>query len=59
MWDEIEAFDAFLITFIRKTNNKMADLLPNLAIKPKNVSYVGVSKIEPLARPSILDNIDN
>lgn len=45
-WDQIEAFDAFGIFWMDRSTNKMADLLANVAIKPDDISFAGVSKIE-------------
>lgn len=41
------------------SNNKMADLLANVAIKPDDISFASVSKIEVHNRPSIPNNIEN
>ena len=54
IWDEIEAFDAFGITSMDRSNNKMADLLANVEIKPNGISIVEVQK-----RPSVPNNIEN
>ena len=59
VWDEIEAFDAFGITWMDRSNNKMADLLANIAIKPNDDSFNGISIVELQNRPSIPDNVDN
>ena len=37
----------------------MADLLENVAIKPKEISFAGISQIDVQSRPSIPDNIEN
>ena len=37
----------------------MVDLLANVAIKPKEMSFTGISQIEVQNRPSILDNIEH
>ena len=37
----------------------MVDLLANVAIKPNDVSFIGISIVEVQSRPSIPDNIDN
>ena len=37
----------------------MADLLENVAIKPKEISFARISQIEVQNRPSIPDNIEN
>ena len=46
VWDTIESFDAFGIMWKDRSNNKMADLLENVAIKPDDISFSGVSTIE-------------
>ena len=58
VWDEIEEFDAFGITSMDRKNNKMVDLLANVAIKPDDISFVGVSKSGVQNRPSIPNNIE-
>lgn len=57
VWDMIESFDAFGIMWKDRTNNKMADLLANVAIKPDDISFAGVSTIEVQHRPSVPDNV--
>ena len=42
-----------------RSNNKMADLLENVAIKPNDDSFNGISIVEVQNRASILDNIEN
>ena len=37
----------------------MADLLANVAIKPKDISFARISQIEVQSRPPIPDNIEN
>lgn len=37
----------------------MADLLANVSIKPKEISFAGISQIEIQNRPSIPDNVEN
>ena len=37
----------------------MADLLENVAIKPQEVSFVGISQIEVRSRPLVPDNIEH
>ena len=59
VWDEIEAFDAFGITWMDRSNNKMADLLENIAIRPNDDSFNGISVVELQNRPSIPDNVEN
>ena len=41
------------------SNNKMADLLANIAIKPNDDSLIRISTIEVQSRPSIPNNIEN
>ena len=59
MWDIIEYFDAFGIVWKDRSNNKMADLLKNIAIKLDDIKFVGLSKVEIQTRPSIPDNVQN
>ena len=42
-----------------RTNNKVADLLANIAIKLDDITFVGISKVEIQTRPSIPDNVQN
>ena len=42
----IESFDAFGIIWKDRSNNKMENLLENVAIKPDDISFSGVSTIE-------------
>ena len=53
----IESFDAFGIMWKDRSNNKMADLLANVAIKPDDISFAGISTIEVQNRPSVPDNV--
>ena len=57
VWDMIESFDAFGIMWKYRSNNKMADLLANVAIKLDDISFSGVSTIEVQNRPSVPDNV--
>ena len=57
VWDMIDSFDAFGIMWKDRSNNKMADLLANVAIKPHDISFAGVSTIEVQNRPSIPNNV--
>ena len=59
VWDIIECFDAFGIIWKDRSNNKMADLLANIAIKPDDITFGGISKIETQIRPSVPDNVQN
>ena len=59
IWDEIEVFDAFGITWMDISNNKMADLLANVEIKPNDDSFIGIYIIEVQNRPSIPNNTKN
>ena len=59
MWDQIEFFDTFGISWRDRTQNKMADLLENVPIKPQEVSFVEISQIEIQNRPLVPDNIEN
>ena len=43
VWDQIEFFDAFGISWRDRSQNKMADLLENVTIKPKDMSFIGIS----------------
>ena len=47
------------ITWMDKSNNKMADLLENVAVKPNDDSFIGISTVEVQSRPSIPNNIEN
>lgn len=53
----IECFDAFGIIWKDISNNKMADLLANVAIKLDDISFSGVSNVEVQNRPFIPNNI--
>ena len=53
----IEYFDAFGIVWKDRTNKKMADLLANIEIKPDDITFAGISKVEIQTRPSVTDNI--
>ena len=55
----IEQFDAFGIVWKDKTTNKMADLLENIAIKPDDITFSGISKVEVQTRPSVANNVQN
>ena len=46
VWDMIECFDAFGIVWKDRTNNKMVDFLANIAIKPNDITFSHISKIE-------------
>ena len=59
IWDEIKAFDAFGITWMDRSNNKMADLLANVAIKPNDDSFNDISIVEIKYRPFVLGNIES
>ena len=59
VWDEIEAFDTFEIIWMDRSNNKMADLLANIAIKPNDDSFNGISVVELQNRPFVPDNVEN
>ena len=59
IWDEIETFDVFGITWINISNKKMTDLLANVAIMPNDDSFIGISIVEVQSRTSIPDNIEN
>ena len=59
VWDMIECFDEFEIVWEDRTNNKMADLLANIAIKLDDITFVGISKVEIQTRPSIPNNVHN
>ena len=37
----------------------MADLLPKIEIKPDDITFAGMSKIEIQTRPSVPDNVQN
>lgn len=59
VWDELESFDGFGIGWMERGQNKVADLLANIAVKPNDMSYVGISKVEVKTRPYVPDNIKN
>ena len=42
-----------------RSNNKIADLLANLAIKPNDDSFIVISIVEVQSRPSIPNNVEN
>lgn len=42
-----------------RINNKMDDLLVNVALKPDDISFIGISTMEVQSRSSIPDNIEN
>ena len=42
-----------------RSNNKMAELLANVAIKPNDDYFIGIYTVEVHSRPSILDNVEN
>ena len=42
----IESFDVFGIIWKDRSNNKMENLLENVAIKPDDISFASVSTIE-------------
>lgn len=41
----IEFFDAFGIIWKDRSNNKMANFLENIAVKPDDITFSGISKI--------------
>ena len=59
VWDMMEYFDAFGIIWKDRSNNKMADLLENIAVKPDAIKFFGISKIETQTRPYVPDNVQN
>ena len=59
VWDMIECFDAFGIIWKDRSNNKMVDLLANIAVKPDDITFASMSKIETQIRPSVTDNGQN
>ncbi len=59
VWDMIECFNTFGIILKDRSNNKMVDLLDNIIVKPDDITFSGISKIETQTRPSILDNVHN
>ena len=40
VWDMIECFDAFGIVWKDRSNNKMAELFANIAIKPDDITFL-------------------
>ena len=59
VWDQIEFFDAFGISWRDRSQNKMADLLENVAIKPKEMSFAIISQNDVHNRHSIPGNIEH
>lgn len=59
VWDEIEGFNAFGIDWVDRSQNKMAKLLENIALRPEDITFVGISKSECKSRPYIPDNVEN
>ena len=55
----IECFDAFGIIWKDRSNNNMVDLLENIMVKPDDITFASISKIETEIRPSIPDNVQN
>ena len=55
----IEYFDTFGIIWKDRSNNKMADLLANTAVKPNDITFASISKIEKKIRPFVPDNVHN
>lgn len=55
----IENFYAFGITWKDKSNNKMVNLFVKISIKPDDITFASLSKVEVQTRPSILDNLQN
>lgn len=54
-----DMFDAFSIDWIERSKNIMEYLLVNIALRPNEINFVGISKVEMKKNPSILDNIYN
>jgi hypothetical protein len=59
IWDQLEMFDAFDITWIERSKNIMADFLANVALKNNDLTLHGVSILEVKTRPVVPDNIYN
>ena len=59
VWDMIEFFDAFGITWNDRSCNKVVDLLANIAINPNDVISISLSKVEVQTRHSITNNVQN
>lgn len=57
--DQIVLFDAFSISWMERNQNKIVDLLENVAIKPKDISFSRISEIKEQNWASIPDNIEN
>ena len=55
----IELFDAFGITWKDRGCNKMADLLANISVKPDDVTFASLSKVEVQTRPFVPNNVQN
>lgn len=59
VWDSIEFFDAFSITWIERSNNILADFMANLAIKHNDIPFDDITQVEIKTRPAIPNNIKN
>ncbi|GLJ35084.1 hypothetical protein SUGI_0706000 [Cryptomeria japonica] len=46
VWDTMELFDAFQISWIGRSKNIMADFLANVALKENDITWNGVSEME-------------
>ena len=46
VWDMIECFNAFGIVWKDRTNKKVVNLLENIAIKPDDIIFASISKVE-------------
>ena len=55
----MEYFDAFGIVWKDRSNNKMADLLENIAVKLDDITFASISKIETQIRPFVPNNVQN
>lgn len=59
VWDLLEGLDAFGIVWKDRSNNKMVDLLANIAIKSNDITFAGISEAKVQTRPSVPDNVEN
>lgn len=46
VWDEIKKIYAFNIDWKERSHNRMADLLGNIALRPEDITFEGISEIE-------------
>lgn len=59
VWDSIEVFDAFSITWIDRSENILANFMANLVVKNNDIPCEDIAQVEIKPRPSIPNNIHN